>query len=149
MGSFATILLILGGALLVYAAWSDMTRRILPNVVSLTTAASGLAYAAATGGTPSLTNHAIHAAIAFVVGILLFAMKLWGGGDGKFYAGVAAWFPYNHFFALMFAVSLIGVVLMMVLLFRHRGKRLIQIGAVPYGVAIALGAAALMSVKLV
>ena len=115
-------------------------------------AARHRAYAARAGGWPTAGNHALHALIALVVGAGLFAMRVIGGGDAKFYAAVAAWFSLHDAVWLLVLVSLSGLVLLVVwigarmLSGRPIRKQGAGLNGLPYGVAIAVGAAILILV---
>ena len=72
----------------------------------------------------------------------LFAARMWGGGDAKYYAASALWFPLEAFFHLVWWISLAGVVLIVVaLLLRKRttASGWLAESGVPYGVAIGAG----------
>ena len=129
------------GVLVAISAWSDVRTRLLPNWLALLTAGIGLALAAYLA--PDLAAfgwHVAHAAIAFLIGIVLFSLGLWGGGDGKFYAAIAGWFALSEFFLLIFAISAVGLVLVLAGAVRRKGKLFRKNGtSVPYGVAIGLG----------
>lgn len=90
--------ILLGRAVLIAACaaacWLDGTRRIIPNWLCLLTLIAGLGFAAWIGGLAALGWHALHAGVALVIGMGLFAVRFIGGGDAKFYAGVAAWFGW-------------------------------------------------------
>ena len=129
------------GACALGGAWSDIRERKLPNLLVLATLVCGLTLATLSGGLSSLGSHLGHFAIALAIGFGLFGLKFWGGGDGKFYGAVAAWFPFAEFFQLVFAISLVGLVLVVAMIVRKRGKAFArQAASVPYGVAIGLGA---------
>src|SRR3546814_2063409 len=51
-----------------------------------------------------------HAAIALVVGMVLFGMRIVGGGDAKYYAALALWFRLGEAWRLLAFVSLAGAV---------------------------------------
>lgn len=128
---------------LALGAWSDVRTRLIPNWLCLLIAAMGLGFVAATAGWAAVPSHLAHMGIALVVGIALFAFKMWGGGDGKFYAATAAWFPLSQAFGLVFAISLAGIALLIVIIFARRGRLVKgERKSVPYGVAIAGGALA-------
>lgn len=121
-------------------AWSDYRTRKLPNVLVLATALVGLAYPAVDGDWSAVLMHLAHFGVALLIGLAIFAAKFWGGGDGKFYAAIAAWFPLEQFFPLVFAISVVGLVLVLGLIARNGGKLMAKSAAsVPYGVAIGLG----------
>lgn len=133
----------------VAGAWLDVASRRLPNWLCLVTALAGLAAALAGNGAGALLSHALHAGIALVMGMILFRFGLIGGGDAKFYAACAAWFPLALGLYLLGVVSLIGLVVV-VGWFGYRlatGARTRADGdafaMVPYGLPIAVGAVAL------
>ena len=131
--------------LLVWGAASDIKSRILPNWLAALLLLLGLAYAFTSGGLTALGWHAAHFAIALIVGMGLFAAKIFGGGDVKFYAGMASFFPLSMGLDLLLYVVLVGGALALTWII---GKRIIPgvksmtegvYGKLPYGVAIAAG----------
>lgn len=138
------------GLAAVVAAWLDLRRRVVPNWLCGATALGGLAYSYAASG-PAVAGFAlVHAVLALLVGMVLFALRLVGGGDAKFYAAVAAWFSLAQGFTLLLAVALSGGMLTLlawVPLRRRRRERGERIGhgeaeaflMVPYAVAIGAG----------
>lgn len=142
------ILTILAGC----GAWLDWHERRLPNWLCVATLGAGLAVTIIETGLVALPSHGLHAGLALVTGMALFHQGLIGGGDAKFYASVAAWFPLGAGFQLVFAVALAGLFLIAALwLLFWRDKPSGTEGqprTVPYGVAIAVGAIALESVRM-
>lgn len=135
------IALVLMACLAGYGAWTDITRRHLSNWLSLATLIAGLVMAAMVTTPEQFVSHLGHFAIALAIGLALFAAGVWGGGDGKFYAAVAAWFPVGAFFNLVFSISMVGLVMITILIATSRGKLLRKDSkGVPYGVAIGIGA---------
>lgn len=123
-----------------FGAWTDITKRHLSNWLCVATLAAGLVLAGYDGTPAEFFSHLGHFAIALAIGLALFAGGVWGGGDGKFYASVAAWFPIGGFFNLMFAISMVGLVMLAIMVVKKRGKLLRKDSkGVPYGVAIGLG----------
>lgn len=129
------------------AGWGDLSQRRIPNWLCAATALAGLGYGFAAGGWPVLGSHAAHAALALVVGMGLFAVGAFGGGDAKFYAAVAAWFALSEAAALLMAVALSGLLLLVVwfTVRRAAGKPIRRTGGdpadtLPYGLAIGSGA---------
>lgn len=131
--------------MLVVGAIGDILQRRLPNWLSLALLVSGLVFAFTNGGLEAIGWHGAHAAIALAVGMALFAGGIIGGGDAKFYAGAAAWFPLSEGFALLLTVSLAGLVAIIVW---FGSRRVFKPGPIdkdslyakfPYGVAIAGG----------
>ena len=80
----------------------------------------------------------------------LFAAGLFGGGDAKFYAGMAAYFPLSAGFSLLLYVAIAGGILALGWIVGRRmlgGKFAEPKGAyakLPYGVAIAAGGLSLV-----
>ena len=91
------------------AAWLDAKFRRLPNVLSAAVAGLGLLATAGHSGLAAAGNAALHASIALLIGAALFARGIIGGGDVKYYAGVAAWFPLASGFRLLGFVALAGL----------------------------------------
>lgn len=139
--------LVLLGAVCATAAWLDLTTRRIPNWLCAATAVAGLGLAFVHGGPGALGNHALHMVIALAAGMALFATGGFGGGDAKFYAGVASWFALGQAVQLLVHIALSGLLLLIVW-FIYRRIRGIPISRVrkdafdglPYGIAISLGA---------
>lgn len=135
-------LLLLGFA--VAGTISDVRNRRLPNWLCLATAITGL------GSSIFLLEYGdpiwvfpAHGAASLVVGMALFALRWIGGGDAKFYAAVACWFPLRLAMLLLVSVTLSGV-LLLILFFAIRRFRGLPISrkdgaSLPYGVAIGTG----------
>ena len=139
----ATPLIVLG----LMASWLDLRHRRIPNWLCGTLALAGLAFAGLFGGGATLLQHAIHSFAALLVGMVLFRFGVFGGGDAKFYAAVAAWFPLALGGRLALYVGLAGLGLLVVWFVSRRlmGKKLRPTNPtiydeLPYGIAIALGA---------
>lgn len=136
-------------ALCVTAAWLDLTQRRIPNWLCGWTAIVGLTLAATLDGWGGLGSHALHAVVALLGGMALFAFGGFGGGDAKFYAGVAAWFGLGEGLQLLLCVALSGLLLLITWFSYRRFKghpiRRTQDApwdGLPYGVAIGVGAIA-------
>ena len=92
------------------------------------------------------------ALIIFVVGVVLFALNMLGGGDAKLAPGAVLWAGYDGLFEFIIVMTLAGGVLAVVLLLGRLALRaagaapdrvpvVFQSGKpVPYGIAIAVGA---------
>lgn len=129
------------------AAWSDVRYRRLPNWLSAVTLLAGLGMAVWQGGSSVLGSHLLHVAAALLVGIGLFAVRMIGAGDAKFYAGVAAWFGLGDAVRLLMCVSISGLVLFLGwFLLRRLARKPISrpggdpAGMFPYGLAVGVGA---------
>lgn len=135
-------------ALTLTGGYFDLRYRQLPNWLSLLCLVSGLACVLALTGWQDVPSSLLHGVMALLVGIGLFAMGGIGGGDAKFYAALATWFPLRDAPALLAAVSVAGLLIVACwFLWRARlsrkGRRQVKgtaFDGVPYGVAISLGA---------
>lgn len=131
--------------LLLFGAASDIKARRLANWLSLVLFLFGLAHGFALGGFAEMGWHAAHGVIALLGGMALFAIGAFGGGDAKFYAGMAAYFALSQGVELLVTVALLGgllIILWMVLRRIPPFKREQAEGLkakFPYGVAIAAG----------
>ena len=140
-------------ALSTIGALIDVFKRTLPNYLSLAIALAGLAFAFAGAGWLGLGLHFVHVVIAFLVGYGLFAGGMFGAGDGKFYAAVAAFFPIQLAPALALAIVLMGGVMAIFWLFARKFSpslraRKDDFAKMPYGLAIATGAVGLAALRL-
>lgn len=129
------------------ASWLDWRYRRIPNWLCGALAIWGLTTAGIFGGSDALVQHALHFAAALAVGMVLFRLGVFGGGDAKYYAAVSTWFPVTMWARLAVYVSLAGLCLLTVWFVTRRlmGKKLrpsnpTKYDELPYGIAIALGA---------
>lgn len=138
-------------SLAAWGIWTDTRERRLPNALALATFTFGLASSASSGG-EAIVMALAHFAIALAVCLGLYRIGAFGGGDAKFYAAMAAWFPLGQALDLLTTVAAAGGVLFIVFVVwrRWRRARLASVGAsfpstpdnhasLPYGVAIGLG----------
>lgn len=130
-------------------SWFDIRDRRLPNWLSLASLVAGLGFSLAAGGWAALGAASAHFLIALTIGAGLYAARMIGAGDAKFYAAVAAFFPWWDAAMLAGAIGIGGLLLLLVWLsmrrFARRGtSRGIKgkqdaFAQLPFGVAIALG----------
>ena len=134
-------------------AWMDARSRTIPNLLNAGMAICGLAAVWLTMGASSAGLAAAHMALALILGMIVYALGMWGGGDAKFYAAVAAWFELTDAFRLILAISLAGLLLVIgwfvTKRFRRSSEEIKQRGQLPYGVAIAAGAVAQMAIQTI
>lgn len=144
------------------AGLSDLRRLRIPNRDSLALLLGFALWAPASGlGGAAFIIHCAAGAAVFAVGVALFAVGAWGGGDAKLLAAVAVWAGFDGLPRLLAVMAVAGGGLALaVLVLRRlpaskddvagswRPACLVE-GHVPYGVAIAaagvdwwLGAAA-------
>lgn len=144
---------------LIAAAISDLRRFIIPNWTSLLLIAGfvvaylGAAVLAPGYGLAALGAHLGVGLAAFLCGFALWALGLWGGGDGKLFAAAALWFdPFSAVMMLLW-VAIAGGGLALLALALHQWRHLLAMlpcfnlntldkysKVTPYGVAIAIGA---------
>lgn len=141
-------------ALLVSLAWFDVAHRRLPNL--LVGMVALLYFVVAVFTKVPLTAIGVHLAVAllaFLIGALLFAARLLGGGDVKFAAAVFLWAGASLAWPTFVLISLAGLVVALMALasdwlvrrspagkLASLAKPWVAARGVPYGVAIALGA---------
>lgn len=142
-------------ALLVVAAVGDASRRVIPNALCAVLALTGMAVAAASGAEAALWTAAAACGV-FLGGAALFAAGAMGGGDVKLAAAAATWMPAADVPVFLLLTSLSGGLLALVALGwglaarRRAGQspRAALAAAtrveLPYGVAIAAGAIAVI-----
>ena len=136
------------GSIALVGAYQDIRYRLLPNWLSVAALIGGLGFGLARLGPPLAAMSLVHALIALLAGMALFAMRLFGGGDAKFYAGLAGWFPLSQAGQFAAATALAGLVFALIWLAAGQ-RRLRRAGngqskgdfaKLPYGVAISSGA---------
>jgi prepilin peptidase CpaA len=152
------LILVLVPAVLIAAAGWDLASFTIPNFLQGVLLA-GFAIFAVFTKMPFATLgwHFVAAAIGLALGFLLFARDLVGGGDAKLFACVALWFGIPDIFSYAVIASVFGGALTLILL-AFRRLPLPQVLAaqawlsrlhdhksgVPYGVALASGAFAVL-----
>jgi prepilin peptidase CpaA len=156
MFDFLQILLALAfPALVLTAAFRDLTSYTIPNWISLALVAAFIPASLACGLTfQSIALHVGVAAAALVAGMAMFAFRWIGGGDAKLFAAAALWlgWPSAAPFVLMTGLAGGGLAMALLALRSVWLRPLASQGpgwlarlaapeeAVPYGLAIALGA---------
>lgn len=144
--AYISVLALLAGT----GAYHDWRYRRLPNALCLVTFAGGIGFAFLLHDINWAATATLHAILALLVGMALFSRGWIGGGDAKFYAALAAWFPLSASWLLILSVSLAGLLLLLIWYpLRRRfapgtGAGLVQPDflKLPYGAAIGVGAVA-------
>ena len=153
-------------ALLCLAGWSDIRTRRIPNLLTLSGLVVGLLLRAVDGYTP-LAHGLAGAGLALLIALPFFAGGALGGGDTKLLVAVGAFMGEGRLVGALLLIAVLGGVIAVVESIR-RGvilpvvmnsvdilKRWATLGragaprslatpgavSIPYGVAIALGAA--------
>lgn len=141
-----TMLMIPAAAIAAAGAILDIKDKRLPNWLCVALAVAAAAGLAFSQGAALLPSALLHAAIALVVGMLLFRLGAIGGGDAKFYAAAACAIPLTPAaapLALLGWTSAAGLVLLIAMATGRRvlGRPggILKGWAVPYGVAVAAG----------
>lgn len=149
-------------ALLLAAAWTDLRRGKIPNALTVSGLIAGLALSSA-AGLGVLVGSVQAVALAFALGLALFAGRVLGGGDVKLLIALAAMLGLSSFAVALALTALAGGALSLAVAAR-RGLLLPVLLdskdtlvswttpgrsaaspasttgiAVPYGVAIAIG----------
>jgi prepilin peptidase CpaA len=136
------------GVALAAAAIEDAARYRISNITSIVVLAGAIAAAVIEGPSVALWQNAAVFGAVLVLGTIAFSAGWLGGGDVKFFAATALWF--DLFSALQFVVLVFfagGVVAVCYLLsrpFRNLEGDKKKKGRVPYGIAIAVGAIAMI-----
>lgn len=133
-------------AVVAVGAWTDIAQRRIPNWLCAGNLALGLTFSGTQAGWQGVMWAALHVLVALLVAMALFAVRWIGAGDAKYYASMAAWLPLEEGLRLLVAVSLAGLLLLIVYFatrIRGRARRTSDLNSpfakLPYGVAIGLG----------
>ena len=144
---FTESLLVILALLLVVAAVIDMRTRTISNRLNLSVALLAPVFWWSIG-LPLWPNVAVQVALALGVFTLLalpFYLGMMGGGDVKLGAALALWFPPDAILAFLVIMSLAGGVLTLIVVVAHRLRKKEGRPEIPYGVAIAIGALAILT----
>lgn len=142
MNTSAVVLVTIFTLFALTGAIFDIRSRRIPNWLNAAFLVTGLVLVLALVGWQEALSGLGHFAGALVVAMIIFALKLWGGGDAKFYAAMAAWFPVTEALGLFVSIALAGLIVALVwlALAKMSGQKLKRGDKVmPYGVAIAAG----------
>ena len=145
-GAFTEILLGILAILLVYAAVVDVRTFTISNRLNLVVALMAPLFWLSVG-LPLWPDAAIQVAVAagiFALLAIAFYAGMMGGGDVKLAAALALWFAPATSVVFLVYMSIGGGVLTLVVLILHRMKKKPGKPEVPYGVAIAFGALAIL-----
>ena len=145
-GAFTEILLGILALLLVVAAVIDVRTFTISNRLNLAVALGAPLFWWSIG--LPLTNIGVQTAIAAGVFALLagaFYAGMMGGGDVKLAAALALWFSPASTLTFLILMSIAGGVLTLVVVAIHRMKKKLGKPEIPYGVAIAFGALAILT----
>ena len=144
---FTEILLVLLALLLAVAAVIDVRTFTIPNRLNLAVALLAPLYwwSAALPLWPDIALQSGIAAAVFGLLAIAFYTGMMGGGDVKLAAALALWFSPASTLKFLVFMSIAGGVLTLVVVAAHRVRGKEGRPEVPYGVAIALGALAILT----
>ena len=146
-GGFTDLLLLALAATLIAAAVIDMRTFTISNRLNATVAAGAPLYWLSIALTP-WPGMAIQLAAGAIVFVLLagaFYARMMGGGDVKLASALALWFSPAGTVKFLVLMSIAGGVLTVGILAVHRALRREGRPEIPYGVAIAFGALAILT----
>ncbi|HWI89093.1 MAG TPA: prepilin peptidase [Sphingomicrobium sp.] len=145
--AFTQLLLIVLATLLVVAAAIDARTFTISNKLNLAVALLAPVYwmAVPLSLWPEVPIQIAGAVLVFLVLAAAFYAGMMGGGDVKLAAALALWFPPGLTIKFLVLMSLAGGLLTIGLLVWHRAKRREGRPEIPYGVAIAFGALAILA----
>jgi len=146
-----TLLCLAFPALLIYAAWSDVRSMTINNWVSVVLAAAFVPAAAASGmSLQQFGSHLGFAALALLIGAVLFYLNVFGGGDAEVIAAASIWMGFAGAGRFFFLMAVCGGLLAIALIVLRRiritappawaHKLLSPTEGAPYAVAICGGA---------
>ena len=136
--------LLTGGliAALLYATWTDIRARIIPNPLNAGIALSAPLWWWACGVAP-WPGIAIQLAVAGVALLIFagaFAIGAMGGGDVKLIVALGLWLAPLDFMKMIVWMSIGGGILTVAMFARHKLRKIETPLEIPYGVAIAIAA---------
>lgn len=140
MADIWTLLLL---PVLLAASISDISRRIIPNEVSLVLVLGFVLHALVELSISEAMGNVLLGGLVLMLATLLYWGRLLGGGDVKLLAACSLWTGWNGLAALLLATALLGGGIAVILVAWSRCRRWLSGPAaapamtVPYGVAIA------------
>jgi prepilin peptidase CpaA len=146
-GGFTDLLLLALAATLVVAAVIDVRTFTISNRLNLTVAAGAPLYwmSIALSPWPGVAVQLAAGAIVFVLLAGAFYAGMMGGGDVKLASALALWFSPAGTAKFLVLMSIAGGVLTLGILGWHRAQKRVGRPEIPYGVAIAFGALAILA----
>jgi prepilin peptidase CpaA len=146
-GAFTEILLLGLAALLVVAAVIDVRTFTISNRLNATVALCAPLYwlSVALSPWPGMAIQIAGGITVFTILAGAFYAGMMGGGDVKLAAALALWFPPDGTMKFLILMSLAGGALTLIILAIHRLRRRQGRPEIPYGVAIAFGALAILA----
>jgi prepilin peptidase CpaA len=127
-------------AALLYATWTDIRARIIPNPLNagIALAAPLWWWACGIAPWPGVAIQFAVAGIALLIFVGAFAMGAMGGGDVKLIAALGLWLVPLDFMRMIVWMSIGGGLLTIGMMTWHRLRKIKTRLEIPYGVAIAI-----------
>jgi prepilin peptidase CpaA len=127
-------------AALLYATWTDIRARIIPNPLNagIALAAPLWWWACGIAPWPGIAIQLAVAGVALLIFATAFAIGAMGGGDVKLIAALGLWLAPLDFMRMIVWMSIGGGLLTVAMLVRHKWRRIETPLEIPYGVAIAI-----------
>lgn len=137
--------------ILVVASIQDAIQLKIANLLSIAVLLLGVLVMVLAGPSAELWQNLVVFAVTLVIGTFLFARGKLGGGDVKMLAATSLWFDFPGALRFVLSVAIAGGLLAILVLIlrqfnwsesaRQKAVILRRKGGIPYGVAIAAGAA--------
>ena len=146
-GGVTELLLLALATILVVAAVIDLRTFTISNRLSLAVALGAPLYWLSIGLAPwpGMGIQLAAGGIVFALMAGAFYAGMMGGGDVKLAAALALWFSPASTLTFLILMSIAGGVLTLVVVAIHRMKKKLGKPEIPYGVAIAFGALAILT----
>lgn len=125
---------------LLYATWTDIRARIIPNPLNAGIALSAPLWWWACGVAPwpGIAIQLAVAAVALMIFMGAFAIGAMGGGDVKLIAALGLWLAPLDFMRMIVWMSIGGGILTVAMLAHHKWRKVETPLEIPYGIAIAV-----------
>ncbi|MHB9880047.1 A24 family peptidase [Pacificimonas sp. ICDLI1SI03] len=145
-GALAALMILLG-----WTVFSDLKARRIPNWLNAAVAILAFAY---WGAQDVPFWKAMGVQIALAAGVAVIFGLLWlrgwmGGGDLKLQIALALWLPFIPLMEMLVWISIAGLFVTLIGWAEHRLRRRPGRVRIPYGVAIAVGAAIVLGEPII
>ncbi len=108
------------GIFILWAFWTDLRARKIPNLLNLIFVASGLLYHLWDGGWEGTWFAGKGILLGFGLMLLLYIMRAVGAGDVKLFAGIGAWFGLAMTAqVMMYSILFAGLIGMIIMIWRR------------------------------
>jgi Flp pilus assembly protein protease CpaA len=119
---------------------TDLRDRRVPNGLTLAAAGFGLAYWSTLARLPGLKFSILGLLCGLAIGMVPYALRIWGGGDAKLLAAVGTWIGPSELTRSLWAIGMLGGLLSLAyglpLLLAGHGTHRARKQTVPYSLAI-------------